>query len=178
MNIDKRFADACRELECNRLDDAQKSLVDILSESPDYFPAINKLGVVCTRKKQFDNAKTYFSKVLEINPDYAPSIMNMGNLSLETGNDEEAMEYYKRAIRKDSAYHMAYYNLAVLYKGKGQYDEYMKYLKEYKKYYRQYINNKQQHPIIRDKEGNSFPTKMILIFTVGICIIVVLMIWL
>ncbi|KUO70751.1 MAG: hypothetical protein APF77_06375 [Clostridia bacterium BRH_c25] len=176
MNLEERYEDACRALEYNKLEDAQIILEAILSEAPDYYPSINKLGVVYTRKKQLDAARSCFNKVLAINPDYAPSIVNLGNLFFEDGNDEAAIEYYKCSIGKDTAYHMAYYNLAVLYKKKGQYDEYMRYLREYKRFYKQFINGKQQHRGIRLKKKLGCLTDIILILTVIGCIIVVLMI--
>lgn len=174
MNIEESFADACRELECNQLENAQNKLEDILIGSPDYFPAMNKLGVIYIRKRQLDDAKSYFNKALAINPDYAPSIVNLGNLFFEDGNDEAALAYYKCAIGKDTSYHMAYYNLAVLYKKKGQYDEYMRYLREYRRFYKQSINDKQQHISLVEKPG--WLASVALILTAMVFIIVVLMI--
>lgn len=139
--LDKRYDEGCLDIETGRLDSALEIFKDLISENPDNYQAINKLGVVYANKKQLDKAEECFIRALEIEQYFGPALVNMGNIFEELGDGEEAEKYYKESIEYEPDYYMAYYNLSVLYKKRGHFDKYMKYIKEYKRSYKRHINN-------------------------------------
>lgn len=175
MGMEEKYQDACMELDYNRVDEAQKKFEVILAEETEYYPALNKLGVIFIRKNQTAKARDFFERALAVNPGYAPSLVNLGSLCSEEGNNEAAMTYYKLAVEKDASYHMAYYNLAVMYKKNGQYDAYMKYIKEYKKYYRHYISERRHRDRLRLKRKLGCLTGVMIVFLGTALLVVVLM---
>lgn len=139
--MDELYKYGCDLLEQNKLTEAFEAFVSILQQDNQNYLAMNKLGVICARERRPEDARAHFQAALAINPDNAPTIVNLGNLSLEQGEYQEAIAYYEKALSIDSKYHLAYYNLGVAYKKIGNYDEYFKNLKEYKRYYKEYLKS-------------------------------------
>ena len=144
MNIEEKYESGCAALDDFNEAEAAAIFSEILSDDSDYYPAINKLGVLHARKGELDKAEECFNKSLEINPEFAPAIVNLGNIKKEKGDDKAAEELYKLAIEKDETYHMAYHNLAVVQKHRGDISAYIKNMKKYKKLNRVQLNERQK----------------------------------
>lgn len=147
IEIEKDFEDGCLALERKKYGQAIQIFENILKENPEYYPALNKMGVIYANKNELGTARKYFEKALNINAEYAPALVNMGNIYKEEGDIANAEKYYIYSIECDQENYLSYYNLAVLYKDKNQYDLYVKYIKSYKRLYKKYFNN-------RDSIGN------------------------
>lgn len=139
MDIDEKYQSGCVSLDYGNTGQAFDIFSQIIVNNPQYYPAINKMGVIYAQKGELERARECFIKALEIDNNYAPALVNMGNIFKEEGNLELAKDYYNEATITDVDYYLSYYNLAVLYKEKNNYGLYMKYLKEYKRRYKQYI---------------------------------------
>ena len=144
MTKEEKFESGCAALDNFNEAEAMAIFSELLSDDSDYYPAINKIGVIHARKGELDKAEECFKESLGVNPDYAPAIVNLGNVKKEKGDDKAAEELYKLAIEKDESYHMAYHNLAVLQKHKGDISSYMKNIKKYKRLNKVHINDKEK----------------------------------
>lgn len=143
ITLEEKFENGCLAIERKKYEQAIEVFENILEENPEYYPALNKIGVVYANRNDLDTARTYFEKALNINGEYAPALVNMGSIYKEEGDIANAERYYLYSIECEEEYYLSYYNLAILYKEKNQYDLYMKYLKTYKRLYKKYINNKE-----------------------------------
>lgn len=173
MDIKATFDQACNNIEYNRLTEAREMLESILIHHPDFFPGINKLGVICIKENNISRARDFFLKALDINPDYVPSIVNMGSVCNAEGDINTALELYKKAIEKDKDYYIAYYNIAVICKKLGNYDEYMKYLKQYRRSYKKHINDREKESSKEFAFMHSYPVLIVLAIIIFVLVIYV-----
>lgn len=141
MNIIESYNKGCLMMDYLKMDKAFEIFTEILKSNPEYYPAINKLGVIYANKGDILRARDYFEKALKFKDSYGPSLVNIGNTYKEEGKTDLAMEYYLTSINVDSDYYLAYYNMGIIYKEKKMYEEYMRYAKEYKRKYRYYVNS-------------------------------------
>lgn len=84
------------------------------------------LGVVLSRQKKLEEAKTAYLNALRLNPGSEQTYNNLGLLYEEMGNLNEAEKMYREAIRLNKDYPQSYNNLAVLYMHKGETDKALK----------------------------------------------------
>ncbi len=134
------FQDGTLAIEYGDLDKAEKIFNEMIEHNREDYEAINKLGIVYAKKKDFMVAREYFEQALHINENYGPAFVNIGNTYKECEDNVKAKEYYELAIERDVKYDLSYYNLAIIYKASGDYSKYMKYMKEYKKMYKLFQN--------------------------------------
>jgi len=70
--------------------------------APDFYPALNNLGIIFLRQHNFADARTYFEKSLSVNPDDGEAYINFGHLLYEEGRYREAIdEATRQAMAKD-----------------------------------------------------------------------------
>lgn len=162
-NIEERFEEGCMAIELGRIEKALNILQSILDEKSDYYPALNKIGVIYVKKGDLTKAEEFFEQALEINQNYAPALVNIGNILKERENLEGAEKYYLAAIEEDIDYPIAYHNIAVLYKEKNNFNLYMKYLKEYKRAYKRYSYNSETYKKTKNLKNSGFVTNVLLI---------------
>lgn len=143
--IEQQYSTACSLIEAGKLEQAFDTLKAILEQDRQYYPAINKLGVIYANQKKHEAAKECFHQALEIKPDYAPAFVNLGNLHMEAGDYSYAIELYKRALENDADYCFAYYNLAIAYKKLGDYSKYVQFIKEYRKLHSKELKQHKQN---------------------------------
>lgn len=169
--IDESYQEGCLILELGKHDKAQDIFQCILEEDSNYYPAINKIGVIYAKKGDLIRAQEYFEQALDVNKNYAPALVNLGNILKEAGENLEAEKFYLAAIDVDPDYAIAYHNIAVLYKEKNLYDMYMKYIKEYRRAYKRHSYSKE----VRKKKAKFKKTGQIinisLIMSIGILIL-------
>jgi tetratricopeptide (TPR) repeat protein len=143
ITIDERYQEGCLILELGKVDKANEIFKCILNENSDYYPAINKIGVINAMQGNMESAKEYFEQALDINKNYAPALVNLGNILKESGDYGGAERFYFAAVDEDPDYAIAYHNIAVIYKERNLYNMYMKYIKEYKRAYRRHSYSKE-----------------------------------
>jgi len=71
-----------------------------LKISPHMAPALNNMGVILLKKKEFQKAKTYFFTAIKESPDYVDPYYNLACLFSQINNSYQAIEYLKKAVHK------------------------------------------------------------------------------
>lgn len=119
----------------------------ILADTPDYVPAVNKLGVALAEQGETDGARECFERALILDEEYPAALSNLGNVHLTAGEVDHAMEYYERALAIDPKYATARNNLAAAYKRKGDIGA---FVREYKQAQRDRVHERLE---VGDKES-------------------------
>jgi protein O-mannosyl-transferase len=88
-------------LELNKKDLAYKKYREVLAMRPNYYQAMDNLGVLFAMQGEFDSALVYFNKVLSINPEYPPTLRNRGFLFVDTKKYAEALKDFAKFNRSD-----------------------------------------------------------------------------
>lgn len=157
------FEDGVLAIELGKLDKAEKIFDEMIKCNQDDYEALNKLGIVYAKKKNFMLAREYFEQALCIKEDYGHALVNVGNTYKECGDNINAKKYYELAITNDPKYNLSYYNLAIIYKANGEYFKYMKNIKEYKSMYKLFENT-EKSTIIRSLKDKKVYKGVLLIF--------------
>lgn len=143
MIKDKRYFEGCELLEVYKNDEAEVLFRDLLSEQPEHYEAINKLGVVFARKGLKADAKKCFDNALMLVSDYAPSWVNLGNLLLEENDFDSAWKMYEKAKECDDEYPYTYYGMAIVHKKRGEIKQYISLLKTFRRMQRRKLPEEQ-----------------------------------
>ena len=112
-----------QQIESGRLDDAERTLGQILKAQPKNADALSFLSVISAFRLDFDKALIYISKSIEQNPKNSNAYTNKGNILKELGRLDEANLAYIKAIRLDSRNHEAFNNLGNLQQEFGLYSD-------------------------------------------------------
>jgi tetratricopeptide (TPR) repeat protein len=101
LNIETRFAAARLAETQNRLDAAAQQYEQALKLKPDHVPSLYRLGIVHTKRKQFDDAAAVWRKYIKATGEHAGGYSNLGfcyEMAGDIGNAEKA---YMEGIRRD-----------------------------------------------------------------------------
>ncbi|MBN1849646.1 MAG: tetratricopeptide repeat protein [Deltaproteobacteria bacterium] len=82
-----------------RLLDSEKVYKDVLRLAPEFPDALNDLGVLYIRTRNFDGAKECFEKVIQIEPDLVEPYYNLACLHSVKGEVKEGLEQLSQAVR-------------------------------------------------------------------------------
>ncbi|MDI3548546.1 MAG: hypothetical protein PWR10_2198 [Halanaerobiales bacterium] len=126
----EKYQEGVKQLELGNFAQAEKLLIEVKEERPDFVPVYNKLGIIAIYRKNLDRAKNWLTQALELDKEFVPAITNLGSIKREEGDRDLAREYYLKAIQLDPDYGPAYNNLGVIYREEGNYRESVKYLKK------------------------------------------------
>jgi tetratricopeptide (TPR) repeat protein len=66
------------------------------------------MGMVYSRRGQYDQARIHYLQAIARDSLFAPSYHNLGNIQLRQGRIKEAIGLFRRAIRTDSTYVLSY----------------------------------------------------------------------
>jgi tetratricopeptide (TPR) repeat protein len=101
-----------------------------LKIAPDYYPAVNNLGALYLRCKDFKSAETQFQEAIRLEPKESQAYFNLGNLFLLTGrySESEAMLAAGLQRRPDSAF--AHFLQGSLFESTGRFVEAERNLRE------------------------------------------------
>lgn len=104
-------------LNSSQLDEAIRYLNKSLDLEPNYYLALNALGLAYSMKGNLEKAVYYYKKCLESNPLFTEARNNLGSVYQEMGELEKAEKEFKKAVsdKNYNARELAYYNLARLY---------------------------------------------------------------
>ncbi|MFQ6069118.1 MAG: tetratricopeptide repeat protein [Candidatus Aminicenantales bacterium] len=119
-------------LNAGNIDEAIRYLERVISLKPDYFLALNALGLASYLRGNWVEAEKYFKKCLEINPGFTEARTNLGTVYVEMGLLEKAREEYLTAL-KDKNYpskELPYYNLAKMSLSTGHVQRALDYIQK------------------------------------------------
>ena len=103
------------------LGNAEKGIKRIelaLSIAPDYIHAVNNLGNIYLRTKDFNKAEANYRKVLALDPDFHAASNNLVVALKESGKIVEAIDTLLHGIQLDPYLKMNYQNLGQLFRQK------------------------------------------------------------
>ena len=107
----------------DRYDEAIENYRATLRISPDFYPAMNSLGVALIARGRFDEAIKHFRRAIQISPNFSVAMNNLGNALAARGRFDEAIENYRQAIQVNPNYCEALDNLGVALATQGRFDE-------------------------------------------------------
>lgn len=103
---------------------------EVLSENSNDINALNLLGVLKTKIKEFDEAIIYLKRVSEIDSEFFDAWFNLALAYKKNNCFEEAIKAYQKAIALKPDNSFAYYNLAAVYELKNETDTAIEYYKK------------------------------------------------
>jgi len=98
------------ELDCGRLDEAEKWLARAVGLDPRSSEAHSNLGSTLFRLKRYDEARKCLDKAVALNPNFPTALTNLGNTLMRLGLGEQAVDAHDRAILLKPDYSDAYCN--------------------------------------------------------------------
>ncbi|MFQ5722102.1 MAG: tetratricopeptide repeat protein [Candidatus Aminicenantales bacterium] len=117
-------------LNAGNVDQAIKYFNKSLSLDPNYYLALNGLGLAYSMKGKFSESEKYFLKCLAINPNFSEARNNLGMVYQEMGLVNKAEQQFRLAA-SDKNYNsreLPYYNLARLYFAQDKLEEAINYV--------------------------------------------------
>jgi tetratricopeptide (TPR) repeat protein len=84
-----------------RFEDARRLYEDILGSDPGFGDALNNLGVIYIREKNYSAAQGNLEKAIRLKPGYVEAYYNLACLHAIKGEGKEGLVYLKKAIALD-----------------------------------------------------------------------------
>ena len=84
------------------------SLKNTLLTTPDQATVYHDLGMIYSRRGQYDQAQIHYMQAISRDTSFAPSYHNLGNIQLRQGRFEAALDLFRRALQADSTYVLSY----------------------------------------------------------------------
>ena len=95
-----------------------------------FYPALNNLGAIYVRQKEFVRAKEAFNQALKLNPDDSQAYLNMGHLLYEQGAYPEAIMQLEQGLERSPRSAVGRFFLGSAYLRTGGLDKAESNLKE------------------------------------------------
>ena len=86
-----------------RLQDAKRFYQEALRLDPSYVDALNNLGVVYIRDKDYTAARKSFERAIQLQPGYVDSYYNLACLYAIEGDERQSLDHLKKAASLDRA---------------------------------------------------------------------------
>ncbi len=67
-----------------------------IKHNPRYYRAMNNIGWIFARMKEYDSAILYYQKALQLSPDFTVTLSNLGNIYFTLYKDDSAIFYFKK----------------------------------------------------------------------------------
>lgn len=67
-----------------------------IKHNPRYYRAMNNIGWIFARMKEYDSAILYYQKALQLSPDFTITLSNLGNIYFTLYKDDSAIFYFKK----------------------------------------------------------------------------------
>ena len=106
-----------------KYDDAEKSLHEAISCSPNLAEAYVQLGGICLYKNDMDGCLYYNKRAVKARAGFSIGFGNIGFVELQKGNIEEAVKNLKKAISFNTSFLQARATLANAYMMQGLFKE-------------------------------------------------------
>ncbi|MCP4155755.1 MAG: tetratricopeptide repeat protein [bacterium] len=107
--------------------EAEAAYLKCLEINPRNVQSLCGMGIMCRKRREFDEAVRYYKKALEIKPDFAPAFTSLAVISLKRNQNVEALEYAKKAYDLNQKDPVIAGNLALAYHANGNSGERDKY---------------------------------------------------
>jgi len=101
LNVETRFAAGRLAETQNRLDAAAEQYEQALKLKADHVPTLYRLGIVHTKRKQFDDATAVWRRYIKATRDDASGYSNLGFCYEMAGDATNAEKAYMDGIRRD-----------------------------------------------------------------------------
>jgi len=113
------LTEALRHYQAGRLDEAEALCREIVAAQPDDANALNVLGIVACRRKQFDKGTMWLRRTIAVVPGSARAHFNLGNALRQQGELEEAVASLRHAVAIEPGYAAAHCALgaALIHRG-------------------------------------------------------------
>lgn len=85
----------------NQYQEAEKILLELLKQAPEYANLHNMLGVIHSHNNQFKKAIHHFKKALSLNPGYTEAQLNLAIILADTGAYDQAQSEFGKASRRE-----------------------------------------------------------------------------
>ncbi len=112
--------EALGHYKAGRLGKARAVYLAMLEQQPHQVEAMQMLGIIAYRTKEYDRAINYFQQVISIKQDWPETYNNLGACFWEQGKIEQAIAAYKQALAVKPDYLDAYDNLALALEKQGK----------------------------------------------------------
>lgn len=86
-----------------RFQEAKKLYEEIIGLDPGYIEALNNLGIIYIREKDYTAARRSFNKAILLNPGHVESYYNLACLHAIEGEVKQGLVYLKKATSLDNA---------------------------------------------------------------------------
>jgi len=123
FHIDKLLNQGFIFLQQGKLLEAKNNFEQVLKISPNHFDALQLLGLLFGKNKQYSLAVEFLTRALNINPNHTASLNNLGNALKELRFFKDAIINYEKAIKLQPDYQDAYNNLALALKEINLFEE-------------------------------------------------------
>jgi hypothetical protein len=107
----------------NRLEEAERALLDGLRAHPLAAPLANALGVLRAKQDRLEEANLAYRQALLINPRGAGTWSNLGNILTRLGMDEAAIAAQRQALALEPRNNTTRYNLGITLGRADQHEE-------------------------------------------------------
>jgi len=97
------YEKAMRFYKRGRLQDAKRFYQEALRLDPSYVDALNNLGVLYIRDKDYTAARRSFEKAIQLQPSYVDSYYNLACLYAIEGDERQSLAHLKKAASLDRA---------------------------------------------------------------------------
>jgi len=112
-----------QQIQSERLEDAERSLNQLIKLQPKNADALCFLSVVAAKKEKWPQALELINQSIQSSSNNSVAHSNKGNILKELGQYELALQSYKKAIQIDSNHYEAHNNLGNLYYELGNYQQ-------------------------------------------------------
>jgi len=100
-NVDRMFRIAIEKQMSGKADEAKRIYLEILGRSPEYWMALDNIGIIYYNERQFRKAEDSFRKSLRVNAGNVVSLMNLADLYCDIGKYSEAARLYPQVTKAD-----------------------------------------------------------------------------
>ena len=120
---DPIFQRAMAALQAGNLKEAEHFLKSLLRGEPRHLAALNVLGIVLTKQRQFDEAETYLRRALRENARSDATLYNYGLVLKALNRPAEALERFTAALAINPAVAETWNNRGTVFNDLGRHDE-------------------------------------------------------
>jgi tetratricopeptide (TPR) repeat protein len=105
----REFKDGMKAEQRGEMSAAARLYEAALREAPDFYPAINNLGIRHLQKGDVKTAEAEFRRVIELNQNGAQAYFNLGNVLFMTHRNDEAKQTLEAGLRLSPSNAMGHY---------------------------------------------------------------------
>jgi len=97
--IQELHQEGTKLFESGKYSQAEPLLREVIMRNPNYADVLNKLGIICHLRDEFEEARDYFKKAVALNPRYTEASLNLAVTYNELGEFDKAQEVFSLAAQ-------------------------------------------------------------------------------